>query len=153
MIYRLIIKSKIDNGCIIYNSAHKRILKTLNTIQHSALRLITGAFRTSHIVSLQNITGEPPFSHRRLRLTFKYIYNISANNSHPTIRHIFTNHNNTIKLKDTTTFLTTIQQELRHLNLTIPVMQDNSFSTMPPWKIIETNCNTDLSRYPKPSTK
>ena len=46
------IRTKIDYGCIFYDTAGP-ILQKLDTIQNSALRLITGARKTSPILSLQ----------------------------------------------------------------------------------------------------
>lgn len=38
-IYRMLIRSKLDYGCIIYNAAKPRLLKSLNVIQSTSLRL------------------------------------------------------------------------------------------------------------------
>ena len=51
-LYRSLIRSKLDYGCIIYGSARKSYLKKLDTIHHQGLRLALGAFRTSPVQSL-----------------------------------------------------------------------------------------------------
>ncbi|GBN88196.1 hypothetical protein AVEN_12930-1 [Araneus ventricosus] len=51
-VYRAAILSKMDYGCVIYGSARQSVLKILDPIHHSALRLCSGAFRTSPVESL-----------------------------------------------------------------------------------------------------
>ena len=59
---RTLIRSKIEYGCFIYQSARKPYLKILNPIYHMGLRLILGTFKTSqskfymlnHMKPLQN---------------------------------------------------------------------------------------------------
>ncbi|GBN26250.1 hypothetical protein AVEN_88681-1 [Araneus ventricosus] len=51
-VYRASILSKIDYGCVIYGSARQSVLKGLDPIHHSALRLCSEAFRTSRVESL-----------------------------------------------------------------------------------------------------
>lgn len=57
-IYRLLIRSKIDYRCTIYNTAKPIMIKHINNIQNTAMRLVKGTLRTSLITSQQNITGE-----------------------------------------------------------------------------------------------
>ena len=51
-LYRSLIRLKLGYGSIVYGSARKSYLKTLDTIHHQGLRLALGAFRTSPIESL-----------------------------------------------------------------------------------------------------
>ena len=45
-LYRTIVRSKLDYGCIVYGSARPSFLKTLDTLRHQGIRLVLGAFRT-----------------------------------------------------------------------------------------------------------
>jgi len=51
-LYRTLFRSKLDYGSFIYGSTRKSYLYPLNTIANQALRICTGAFRTSPITSL-----------------------------------------------------------------------------------------------------
>ena len=51
-LYRTIVRSKLDYGCIVYGSARPSYLKTFDTIHHQGIRLALGAFRTSPADSL-----------------------------------------------------------------------------------------------------
>ena len=52
LLYRSLIRSKLDYGSIIYRSARKGYLKTLDPIYHGGLRLVLGDFRTSPVENL-----------------------------------------------------------------------------------------------------
>ncbi|GBN62776.1 putative RNA-directed DNA polymerase from transposon X-element [Araneus ventricosus] len=82
-VYRAAILSKIDYGCTIYGSARQSVLQKLNTIPHSALRLCSGAFRTSPVESLYVECHEPSLEHRRQMLTLHYFSKILTNPNHP----------------------------------------------------------------------
>lgn len=60
MMYRSLVRSRLDYGCEIYSSASSTVLATLDTVQSQALRLCLGAFRTSPVVSLNAESHEPP---------------------------------------------------------------------------------------------
>ena len=51
-LYRSLVRSKLDYGCIIYGSARKSYLQMLDPIHNQGLRLALGAFRTSPVVSM-----------------------------------------------------------------------------------------------------
>ena len=58
-LYRSLVRSKLDYGCIIYGSAKSSYIKALNAIHHQRLRLCLGAFRTSPVDSLYVEANEP----------------------------------------------------------------------------------------------
>jgi len=51
-LYRSLIRSKLDYGCIVYGSARGSYLQMLDPIQNHALRLCLGAYKTSPTSSL-----------------------------------------------------------------------------------------------------
>ena len=58
-LYRSLVRSKLDYGCIIYGSARKSYIQMLDPIHNQRLRLALGAFRTSLVVSLYVEADEP----------------------------------------------------------------------------------------------
>jgi len=64
-LYRSLIRSKLDYGCIVYGSAHRSYLRMLDPIQNHALRLCLGAYRTSPASSLCVEANELPLYIRR----------------------------------------------------------------------------------------
>ena len=76
---RSLIRSKLDYGSIVYGSARKSYLKSLDTIHHQGLRLALGAFRTSPIESLYAESNEPSLYIRREKLSLQYVTKLAAN--------------------------------------------------------------------------
>lgn len=77
-LYRTLVRSKLDYGSIVYGSARKSYLKTLDTIHHQGLRLSLGAFRTSPVESLYSEANEPSLYIRREKLSLQYITKLAA---------------------------------------------------------------------------
>ena len=85
-LYKTLILSRLDYGVPIYNSASK---SNLNPIQTQALRLATGAFRTSPKLSLCAEAAEPPLSYRRLILSSNVMNSVAQFSQIPTVDSIF----------------------------------------------------------------
>ena len=88
-LYRSLVRSKLDYGCIVYGSARPSYLKVLNTIHHHGLRLALGAFRTSPVESLYVETGELPLEHRRIKLSLQYVTKLKSTPSNPAFNCVF----------------------------------------------------------------
>ena len=88
-LYRSLIRSKLDYGAIVYESARKSYLAMLHTVHHQGLRLAleskkisndqeliqsdpTEAFRTSPVESLYVEAEEPSLYFRREKLALQY---------------------------------------------------------------------------------
>ena len=71
-LYRSLIRSKLDYACFIYWTASESLLKKLEPVHNAALRIATGAFKTSPLVSLYADSGEPPLFFRRKQLALQY---------------------------------------------------------------------------------
>ena len=59
-LYRSLVRSKLDYGCIVYGSARKSYIERLDPIHNQGLRLCLGAFRTTPVKSLYVEANEPP---------------------------------------------------------------------------------------------
>ncbi|GBN04963.1 putative RNA-directed DNA polymerase from transposon X-element [Araneus ventricosus] len=73
-IYQAVILSSIDYGCMVYGSARPTVLRRLDTIHHSALRICSGAFRTSPVESLYVICHQLPLQLRRQKISALYFF-------------------------------------------------------------------------------
>jgi len=82
-LYRSLIRSKLDYGCVVYGSARSSYLRKLDPIQNHALRLCLGAFRTSPCYSLSVEANEPPLNLRRQKLSLQYALRLSSNYQNP----------------------------------------------------------------------
>ena len=72
MIYRAKIRAAIDYGCLAYGSASKTALAKLDVVQSKALRICSGALRSSSIPALQVENVEMPLPSRRIKLGLQY---------------------------------------------------------------------------------
>ena len=71
MIFRSLIKSKIDYRCIVYNSASRREIENLEPVSNEAIRI---CFKLMPIFSLHVLAEEPPLKRRTDKLSLKYYY-------------------------------------------------------------------------------
>ena len=78
-LYRALIRSKLDYGCIVYGSARPSYIKRLDTVHNQGLRLCLGAFRTSPVQSLYVEADAPPLDMRRTRLSLQYCVKLMSN--------------------------------------------------------------------------
>ena len=65
MLYRTIVHSKLDYGCIVYGTASSANLRQLDSIHNAGLRLALGAFCTSPVSSMYMEANETPLEERR----------------------------------------------------------------------------------------
>ena len=68
MIYRAIIRSILDYGCVVFGSAAKSVICKLDWVQAKALRVCNGAFRMTPIPALLTEMRELPLEIRRKKL-------------------------------------------------------------------------------------
>ena len=83
-LYRSLVRSKLDYGCIVYGSARRSILKQLDPIHHQGLRITLGAFRTS-AQSLYIEAHEPSLTTRRLKLSLNYVLKLQIPPGKPSL--------------------------------------------------------------------
>ncbi|GBL87513.1 hypothetical protein AVEN_165132-1 [Araneus ventricosus] len=153
-IYRATILSKLDYGSAIYGSARNSVLKKLDTIHHSALRLCSGAFRTSPTSSLYVDCYEPPLEIRRQMLSLHYYLRISSNTRHPChgfqLRP-FLHRLQQARPSSVPTFFTRMHNLMKYFNLhEVPISLQPSF--LPPWKDSEFKYLNPFGSFDKSNT-
>lgn len=82
-LYHAFVLPILDYGCIVYGSANPAALSKLNVVQNTALRLVSGALRTSPIPSLLAECGQAPLDVRRNILTINYACRVASNPLNP----------------------------------------------------------------------
>ena len=82
-LYWSLIRSKLDYGSFIYQSARKTYLKILNPICHGGLKLVLGAFRMSPVKSLYAEANEVPANIRSNKLATQYYAKLKLCPSNP----------------------------------------------------------------------
>ena len=59
-LYHALVRWKLDYGCIIYGSASRSVLRTLDAVHHASLCICLGAFHTSPVQGIY-VKWEKPF--------------------------------------------------------------------------------------------
>ena len=83
-LYRSLIRSKLDYGCVVYGSARQSYLRKLDSIHNQGLRLALGSFRTSPVNSLYAEANEPSLNLRRKKLSLQYYLKLKSKPDNPT---------------------------------------------------------------------
>ena len=73
-LYRALIRSKLEHGQIVYGSASDSNLRELDAIPNEAIRIATGAFKSSPISTMQVLVNERPLQIRRELSSLKYFF-------------------------------------------------------------------------------
>src|ERR1700761_6678583 len=147
ILYRCLVRSKLDYGCMIYGSARKSYIQMLDPIQNQALRICLGAFRTSPVESLQAEANEPPLFLRRQKLAVQFALQLCSNKTIPTFKHTFNtqftqkfiNKPNAIQ-----PFGLRIKNLIQNININLEQIINNHIISIPPWLMYKPNVFLDL---------
>ncbi|XP_023230422.1 uncharacterized protein LOC111630543 [Centruroides sculpturatus] len=154
-IYRALVCSKLDYGCIVYGSARKSTLRMLDPIHHQALRLCTGAFRTSPVQSLYVDAYEPPLSLRREQLSLFY-YIKQKSQTKPLVVCTVSDTQLTTLFVARPSCVPTYNIRMENVSSTIDLKMGNisqlEVASIPPWSIPLINIDFSLKQFPKEST-
>ncbi len=76
LLYRTLIIYKLKNGCKINSSSTEARLRVLDSVHHAGVRLSSGAFRSSPILSLLVDAGFLPLDLRRQSILLRCWYHV-----------------------------------------------------------------------------
>ena len=153
--YPLSYTSKLlDYGSIVYGSARKSFLKSLDTIHHHGLRLALGAFRTSPIKSLYAESNEPSLYIRREKLSLQYVTKLATNPRNSAYDCVFNpKYERFYNNKPTAIKPLRIQPLLEEANINVKNVQPFSFPSKEPWTLNPPKIILDLHKNKKKTTK
>ncbi len=83
MLYKALIRSRVDYGSIVYGSASESVLKGLDVVQNACLRVCLGALRCTRTERLEVESQVPPLRFRRDQLLLSYQAKKAREPSHP----------------------------------------------------------------------
>jgi ribonuclease HI len=154
-LYRALVGSKLDYGCIVYSSARKSYLQKLQPVQNQGLRLCLGAFRTSPVQSLYVEANEPPLHLRWEKLSLQYALKLRSNPDNPTHERTFTpRYSNfyTSKPNAIPSFGIRIKEAFAQVCPRPDTIAQFGFPIIPPWTTVEPRIDLTLREYKKSST-
>lgn len=156
-LYKMFVRSKIEYGSIVYNSATASLLKKLDVVQNLGIRLATGAFRTSPIESLHVEAHILPLQYRRNINIFKYATKVSMNEQnpayhylmHPLYERLYRENN---KPKPIGVYLKNLCDEYTIDIQIFETIKKITNNPIPPWTDIKNEINDALTLSPKRTT-
>ena len=89
-LYTSLIRSILEYNAFLFDNINETRKASLEAVQNEAVRIITGAFRTSPVCSLLAEVNLPTLAHRRLLQLTKYSIRVNAIHNHPSLQ-ILTN--------------------------------------------------------------
>ncbi|XP_023312337.1 uncharacterized protein LOC111692524 [Anoplophora glabripennis] len=151
-IYKSLILTKMDYGCVVYASARKSQLKILDSVHHTGLRLALGAYRTSPGVSLCCEADIPPLIFRRNQLLLTYGITIWAQPNHPNHQFLFNCHFRAPyeqRLTITRPTGVRLYELLNAMDEIFPTVYSYGVCQIPPWILIKPKFHLECSLYKK----
>lgn len=157
MLYRSLIRSKLDYGAIVYASAKNNVLQQLAPIHNTALRIASGAYHTSPINSIYAETGEPSLNFRRIQQSLAYATNVVTRENHISRHNTISNRFQQVyqsRPRLNIPFYERVNRAMVALSLPIlpTLFNIDSVNQNPPWKIKSPTCITKLSQFDKSQT-
>ena len=135
-LYWAISRSKLDYGANIYSLGNPSKLKMLDTIHIEAIRLCTGAFRSSPRHSLYVDSNEPPLHLRRMETSIRYYLRLSSNSDYKDkLNALDSNSDDQYSEKDKTPFGYQTRKNMKELDFQQPQTAMIGPSKLPPWKL------------------
>ena len=146
-LYRSLVRSKLDYGCMIYGFARKSYTQMLDPVQNQALRICLGAFRTSPVESLAVEANELPLGLRRQKLSVQYALKLYSNADnpafdccfHPDNSDLYRNRQNVIP-----PFGIRVQNIIHNMNIDVTLISNKPFITISPWQLKNIKINLTL---------
>ena len=154
-IYRALVRSKLDYGSVVYDSARKSYLRPLNTVHNTGIRLATGALRTSRLESLFCEASEPPLALRRQYLLTSYAAKLLCMKKHPSFMPLFKPSFEAIydaKASATLPAGIRLNRLLVEAAFRYPKVYPHGLSATAPWVTKRPSCLTGLASNKKSST-
>jgi len=141
-LYKALVRSRLDYGCVVYGSARKSYLSMLDPIHNQGLRLSLGAFRTSPCNSLYVESNEPSLEQRRTKLSLQYTLKIISHPQNPAYDCIYNPHfidKYDTKPKVIPPLGIRIRTHTDEMNIDLDIIAEITLSPVPPW-LLSTPC-------------
>ena len=165
-LYRALIRSKLDYGCIVYRNASDSLLKKLDPIHNQGLRLSLGASKSSPIESLYVEAHELPLKERSQELVMKYGLRIKANPTNPAYNCVFdlqyidkynapvrsARRGNTRPRRRARSLAVDLSELLEEAQIDVSKIMRNVVATYPPCYSVDVDVSFHLLAYDKSST-
>lgn len=156
LLYRSLVRSKLDYACFVYDSASEATKRSLDAVHHAALRIATGAFRTTPKSSLLVEAHEPPLADRRALLGMRYACKLRQFPQHPTFEAVFSSRLIAMfrgaRPRSTVPFCVRMRRLRRDGNMDVRHVMRSDVMETPPWELTAPDIDMSLTQYRKGNT-
>jgi hypothetical protein len=155
-LYRSVLISKLDYGCIVCGSARAYYLESLDRVQNAILRICLRAFRTTPVSSLHVEASELPLWLRIQKLALQYIVKLKSNAGNPAYSSVFQpNYMALFDAKPNTvpTFGLRLHQALSDSGVNLNCIAQRLIPSTPPWLFHTPGCDYTLDNVDRKSNK
>ena len=153
LLYRSLLRSKLDYASIVYDSACKTSKRTLDTVHNAALRTVTGAFRTSPTSSVLAEAHEPPLALRRSLLSMRYACKLRQFPEHPTYSAVFSRGVLSVfqdgRPLRAVPFCVRVRQLLQEADISVRGVAFVAPCRIPPWQLSAPSLDISLAVFKK----
>lgn len=147
-LYRSLIRSKLDYGSQFYGNTTNTILKRLDTVHNTAMRLALGAFKSSPVLSLCAESGEMPLRYRRAQLALQHYVRLQRIPESPAASCVLDDSRDRLYEERLSPLGTRCRRLINDLNIELPDCLPHTLAGNPPWRLKITYCR-DLCDQPK----
>lgn len=146
----------LDYGNLVYSTANKNLINTINAVHNAGIRLATGAFRTSPIDSVMADAEQTPLQIRREKQLLFYATKILSSDKH-VLYDLFQNQQKYTKLRNKNhnyqPFYVRAKNTLKSYNINQNInFEKQKFHKFPPWKNKNMKIDLSLSKFNKAET-
>ena len=149
-LYRSLVSSKLDYGCIVYRSARQS-----DPIHHQGLRIALAAFRMSPAQSLYVEAHELWLASRRLKLVLNYVLKLKSLLENPAYGCLVVSENAKLFEDSPPKMLFLDNSMLPHLeksNLNVGLIDNASCLDIDVWTLSAPTVQFDLAKFKKDTT-
>ena len=141
-LYIMLLKPLIEYGIEAFSSAADTYMRKIETLQNSAIRIATGAFKSSPIPSIHAYTGIKPLKFYVETKMLNYFLRIKVNTSHPL--HLLIDEELPPK-----SYLERCKTLIRAYNLDLDNLMMEQTTNIPPWVRKPLSSCSDMYQYKK----
>ena len=155
-LYIMLLKPKLDYGCEAYSSASESLLQSLEPIHNAAIRIATGAFRSSPVLSLNSDSGLKPLKYYRDIKILNYMARTLVNVKHPLYHDLIENYEPSdveveeyVVAHSLVSFVARSEQLRLQHSLNFKMLLPEKPMSIPPWRVLPVNICKQLYSYKK----
>ena len=130
--------------------------RVLDPVHNAAIRIVTGAFRTSPNHSILAEVHEPPLCYRRNLLTMRYACKLRQQPEHPVYQYVFARRAlavfRTGRSPRSVPFPIRVNNLFDDAGISLRGVARSTVLRMPPWELVYPSADTSLSEVTKSAT-